>query len=279
MALAQVAGLAVRSWGEPSGGPTVLALHGLTSTSAVWDDLATRLGTHVVAPDLPGRGFSRHSPAAPGLRGLADAVTAAARELGEVVVVGHSMGAFLAPLVAHALTDRLLGVVLLDGGVAPEPSPLMHPLAVRALFSVQMARLHRTFPDVDAYSRVAEGNWAANRPDLHDAVRAWSESVLEPMAKGLRPNLSAQRIIGDAVDSLTRPPHLPLLAGLGKPVHLIAAAHGADDTKPAFLSGNAIAAGSRVVPHLTWERVEANHATMLFDPAAAAAVQNVLIRR
>jgi lipase len=280
--LTQVEGLAVRGWRERRPGtPVVLALHGLTSTSAVWSDLAGRLEAPVIAPDLPGRGFSKDSPARPGLSGLAAAVLRSADALGldDVVVVGHSMGAFLAPLVVHGLGERVRGVVLLDGGVSPDPSPLVRPLAVRALFGLQMARLQRTFPDVDSYSRAAEGNWSANRPELAGALRAWSESILQPGPKGLRPNLSARRIVGDAVDSLTRPPHLALLRNADVPVHLIAAAHGADDTKPAFLSENAIAAGSRVVPRVTWERVAANHATMLFDPAAAAAVQELLIRR
>ena len=279
MALAQVAGLAVRSWGPPSPeGPVVLALHGLTSTSAVWADLADRLDVPVVAPDLPGRGFSVASAAGPGLRGLAREVLRSVDELGlrRVVVVGHSLGAFLAPLVVAGLGERVVGTVLLDGGVAPEPSMLLRPLVVRGVFGVQTRRLVRDFADADAYTAVAEGAAAANRPDLHAAFRAWSQAVLRPSGQGVRPSLDAKRLVADAVDSLTREPHLAELATTGAPVHLVAAARGADDTKPAFLSGNAIAAGNRVVPHLTWERVEANHATMLFDPAAAAAVRELL---
>ncbi|WP_380161220.1 alpha/beta fold hydrolase [Kineococcus sp. R86509] len=279
MALAQVAGLAVRSWGDPApDGPVVLALHGLTSTSAVWADLAGRLDVPVVAPDLPGRGFSVAAAAGPGLAGLAREVVRSVDELGlrRVVVVGHSMGAFLAPLVVEGLGERVVATVLLDGGVAPEPSMLLKPLVVRGVFGVQTRRLVRDFPDVDTYTAVAEGAAAANRPDLQTGFRAWAEAVLRPSGQGFRPNLDARRLVADAVDSLTRAPHLGLLVAAGAPVHLVAAAHGADDTRPAFLSGNAIAAGNRVVPHLTWERVEANHATMLFDPAAAAAVRELL---
>jgi pimeloyl-ACP methyl ester carboxylesterase len=281
MVLAQVAGLAVRSWGHPQPDrPVVLALHGLTSTSAVWADLADRLDLPVLAPDLPGRGFSRYAAAAPGLRGLAREVLRVVDALGlqQVVVVGHSMGAFLAPPVVEGLGDRALATLLLDGGVPPEPSPLLNPVLVRALFTVQMARLVRDWPDVDRYTATAEGSTGAARPDLHAKFRAWSEAVLQPHGTGWRPNLDRRRIVADAVDSLTRPPHLPLLEPGRAPVHLIVAAHGADDAKPPFLSGNAIAAGRRVVPRLTWERVAANHATMLFDPAAAAAVVRLLSR-
>lgn len=279
MVLSQVAGLAVRRWGDVRpGAATVLALHGLTGTSAVWADLAARSDVPVVAPDLPGRGFSLHAGAAPGLAGLAQEVLRTVETLGlrRVVVVGHSMGAFLAPLVAAGLGERTAGVVLLDGGVAPDPSPLLNPVVVRTLFTVQLTRLLRTWPDVDSYTAVAEGDAAAHRPDLHDAMRSWSQAVLEPRAHGWRPNLSRRRVVADGVDSLTRPPHLARLERVRAPVHLVAAAQGADDTRAPFLSGNAIAAGSRVLPRLTWERVAANHATMLFDPAAAAAVGNCL---
>ena len=282
MPLIQLAGLAVRTWGEVEPEePTVVALHGLTSTSAVWDDLAARLpDVPVLAPDLPGRGGSVDVPAAAGLAGLAETVVRAvdAAGLRRVVVVGHSMGAFLAPLVAQRLGGLDEAVVLLDGGVPPERSLLLRPLLVRTLFSLQMRRVVRTWPDVDAYTRVAEGGAADHRPDLHAGFRAWSEAVLAPHGDGLRPRLDARRIVADAVDSLTRPAHLPELRDASAPVHLLAAARGADDGKPAFLTDAAVAAGQAFLPRLTWQRVDANHATLLFDPATAGVVDELLDR-
>lgn len=282
MLLTQVAGLGVRRWGElRPDQPVVLALHGLTSTSAVWADLAARLpDLAVVAPDLPGRGSSVAAPAAPGLPGLAAEVLRVADALGlrRVLVVGHSMGAFLAPLVLERLGDRAAAAVLLDGGVPPARSLLLRPVLVRTLFTVQLRRLVRSWPDVDTYTRTAEGGATARRPDLEAGVRAWSEAVLEPCDGGFRPRLDRRRVVADAVDSLTRPPHLDALQRAGVPVHLVTAAHGADDTRPVFLSEEAVAAGRRAVPRLTWERVEANHATMLFDPATATALRDLLGR-
>ena len=150
--------------------------------------------------------------------------------LRRLVVVGHSMGAFLAPLVVQRLGGRAVAVVLLDGGVPPERSVLLRPAVVRTVFTVQLRRLLRTWPDVDRYTRVAEGGAADHRPDLHAGFRAWSEAVLEPRAGGFRPRLDARRVVADGVDSLTRPAHLPGLRQAAAPVHLIAAARGADDT-------------------------------------------------
>ena len=281
MDLEQVAGLAVRRWGRVRPGePVVLALHGLTSTSAVWADLARRCDVPVLAPDLPGRGSSVSAAAGPGLPGLAREVRRVVDELDlrRVVVVGHSMGAFLAPLLVAGLEERAVGAVLLDGGVPPEPSWLLRAPVVRTLFTLQMRRLVRDWSDVDRFTAAAEGAAPADRPDLHAEFRSWSEAVLRPHRGRWRPALDPRRIVADAVDSLTGPPHWPSLRGTGVPVHLVAAAHGADDRRPAFLSDAAIAAGGRVVPRLTWERVEANHATMLVDPAVAAAVGRFLPR-
>ena len=138
-----------------------------------------------------------------------------------------------------------------------------------------MRRLVRDWTDVDRYTAVAEGRAAADRPDLHEGFRAWSEAVLRPSGAALRPALDPRRVVDDGVDSLSRPPHLPLLQRTSAPVSLVAAAHGADDARAPFLSDEAVASAVRLVPRLGWERVQANHATMLFDPAVAATVTRV----
>jgi lipase len=224
---------------RPGKGPIVLALHGMASTAEVWDDLQRRLvGRRIVAPNLPGRGPSREVAAGRGMQGLADAVVGLASgsdwaDAGGVLVVGHSMGAFLAPLVARRLVDdgiAVRGVLLLDGGPAPAPSLVLNPLVVRALFGVAALKM--------------------------------------------RSQLSF-RASSDAVDCLTRPTRLGLLTDLDMPVHLIAASHGAGPDKPEFLSDEAIFAGQRVLPGLTWERVDATHESMLEHPVIADAVQKM----
>src|SRR4051794_13479953 len=109
----EIAGLMCAEW-NPAGSPTILALHGLTSTSEVWRAFAESVPhARVIAPDLPGRGGSVHVKAREGLAGHAAAVVALADklDLDDVTVVGHSMGAFLTPLVAARLGRRVHKVV------------------------------------------------------------------------------------------------------------------------------------------------------------------------
>jgi lipase len=217
-------------------GPTVLALHGMTSTADVWTDLEARLGGHrIVAPNLPGRGPSRDVSAPPGLPGLSEAVIAAVKghDLGETVVIGHSMGAFLAPLVARSLTERgvpVKSVILLDGGPAPARSLMTRPVVVATLFGL---------------------------------AALWNRATL------------SMRASRDAIDCLARPTQLGLLADLDMPVHLIAATHGAGPGKPAFLSDQAIKAAQSVLPRLTWESLDATHESMLTHPVVAETVRRL----
>jgi pimeloyl-ACP methyl ester carboxylesterase len=87
--------------------------------------------------------------ARPGLLGLAESVVdaVAERDLGETVVVGHSMGAYLAPVVASSLAERgtpVRAVLLLDGGPAPAPSILTRPAVVAAVFGLAALRYRAT---------------------------------------------------------------------------------------------------------------------------------------
>ncbi|WP_448073675.1 alpha/beta fold hydrolase [Georgenia yuyongxinii] len=86
------------------GVPTVLAIHGITATHRAWDWVAPDLaGVRVVAPDLRGRGRSNGLPGPFGMARHADDVAALADQVGArgVVVTGHSMGGFVAVVLAH----------------------------------------------------------------------------------------------------------------------------------------------------------------------------------
>jgi lipase len=270
-----VAGLATADWGPATGSPVVLALHGLTSTSEVWSAMAGALpNMRVVAPDLPGRGGSTDVPTGPGLPGHAQAVLRLADELQlhDVIVVGHSMGAFLAPLVAAKLGDRARGVIMLDGGVAPARTLMLRRPFVRLLFGAATRRLGRRWSSVEKYADSTEGKAVANRPDLHQAMLAWSAYLLAGPPGNLRPRINRERLIDDAADSLSGPPTLGALARTTQPVHLIAATRGAHDNAAPFLTDAALEAGRSQLARLTIERADANHLTLLFDPSVPAAV-------
>ncbi len=105
-------------------GPVLLLLHGTAAATQSWRDLAPLLAAHftVVAPDLPGHGFT-DTPASSrmGLPGMAGAVRALLQglELQPVLVAGHSAGAAVALEMAVRGMIQPQGVVSLNGALLP----------------------------------------------------------------------------------------------------------------------------------------------------------------
>jgi Predicted hydrolases or acyltransferases (alpha/beta hydrolase superfamily) len=113
---------------QPAG--TVLCLHGLTRNGRDFDDLARRLSPHwrVIVPDQRGRGRSDYDPNPANYNPLvqtADMWTLLDRlEVQRAVVIGTSMGALMAVLMANQQPDRIAGLVLNDAGPEVDPAGL-----------------------------------------------------------------------------------------------------------------------------------------------------------
>ncbi|MET4095608.1 alpha/beta hydrolase [Arthrobacter sp. UYCu712] len=111
-------------WGpEDPHVPTILAVHGVTASHKAWPYLAEAMpGVRIIAPDLRGRGRSNALPAPYGMPSHAEDLAAvlAALAAGPVVVVGHSMGAFAAVVLANLFPERVRSLVLVDGGRSPD---------------------------------------------------------------------------------------------------------------------------------------------------------------
>lgn len=139
-------------------GPPLLLLHGTGAATHSWRDLAPLLARDftVVAPDLPGHGFT-DTPDGDGLslNGMAREVAALlqALEIEPAFAVGHSAGAAIALRMA---IDRGLapgGIVSLNGALQPFPGAGGHifPAIAQLLFLNPMAQ--QLFA------------WRASRPD------------------------------------------------------------------------------------------------------------------
>jgi pimeloyl-ACP methyl ester carboxylesterase len=103
----------MRVW-EAGRGEPLLAIHGLGGSGRYWAGLADRVGDRyrVFAPDLAGFGLSDKPPISYDRPLHLSDLDALMRDVGPVVVVGHSLGAVLAALWAsgHAATARGLAM-------------------------------------------------------------------------------------------------------------------------------------------------------------------------
>ncbi len=183
--------LAVRRWPAPAAAsaPPFLLLHGLASTSHIWDLVAPRLAraAQVVAYDQrghgrsskPGSGYGRERTAADALeviRGL---------RLGRPIVVGHSWGASVALEVASRWPRRVRGIVLLDGGFSRMRDRMDWPTARRVLAPPAFGGIHiETFL---AHARSALGDSLRVTPEIEAVLR----SLIHVDGRGrVRPRLS-----------------------------------------------------------------------------------------
>lgn len=269
-----VAGLDTTMWAGT--GPTVIALAGLTSTSAVWRPLAESMPeAHLVAPDLRGRGGSQQVAGATGLAAHARNVAAVVGELGltDVVLVGHSMGAYLAPVVAQQIPDQVSRLVLVDGGIRPALPFFMGPRLTRLTFRKQLRAADKAWPDVESFARHGKfDRMVAGRPDLREPVMSVLHAELDGGDGSLRPRIDVDRAADDAVDVFFGPALEPALDALRVPTWVFLAENQKWEGQRPFISEKAVAPWLRRQPQLSVTRLPGNHLTVLFAPEVRAAV-------
>lgn len=135
--------------------PVVVAVHGITSSHLAWPLLADALPhVRIIAPDLRGRGRSNALPGPYGMAAHAADIAAVmdALDVPQAVVVGHSMGAFVALVLADRHPERVGSLVLIDGGMPLLPPEGVGPEALaQAVLGPAADRLQMEFPDRETY--------------------------------------------------------------------------------------------------------------------------------
>lgn len=119
-------------------GPAILLLHGTGASTHSWRDLVTPLAERftVVAPDLPGHGFTAgRLPGGPSLPNIAAATSELLAALGiePALIVGHSAGAAIALELAQSMRVPVVG---LSPALMPFPglAARLFPALAKVLF-------------------------------------------------------------------------------------------------------------------------------------------------
>lgn len=272
--------LTVGEWGRGVGGPLLLAVHGITSSHLAWSVVGERLGVdhRLVAVDLRGRGGSRDLPGPYGMaRHAADLVAVIeAYGGGPAVVLGHSMGGFVAVELARSYPELVRRLVLVDGG-APLPAPpgldeTADEQTISALISATVGpafnRLTMTFPDRESYRRM----WR-DHPSFADWTPAMARYVdydLVGTAPELHPACRLEAAVRDARDQVAYPGIEP--AALPVPAVFLRAPRGMLDEpdRPLYPVGYA----AHWLPGTLEESVPGvNHYTIALGTTGAAAIE------
>jgi lipase len=272
--------LRVGEWGpgDPAA-PTVIAVHGITGSHMAWAWIAEAMPeVHLVAPDLRGRGRSAGLPGPSGMaRHAADLeAVIVALDLPRAMIMGHSMGAFVAVVAAHVYPDRFSEVLLIDGGL-----PLAIPAGVskddllEATLGPAIQRLSMTFPDREAYLQFWRKH-PAFASDWSQAVADFADYDLTGTEPQLRSSCSLEAVRQDSMDLYDGEAVLAALAGLTElpqPVTLMTAPRGLLDQTPGLYSPSEIERWRAALPAVTIREVpDVNHYTIVMGAAGARAI-------
>jgi lipase len=269
--------LRVGVWDAPTeAAPTVLLIHGVTASHLSWPFVAARLpDARVIAPDLRGRGRSNEVTGRAGLVVHARDLIAVLDTLGveRAVVVGHSMGAFVALVLGDLYPDRVSRVVLVDGGLPLDlPTGLSTDEIIKYVLGPTAERLAMRFASVDEYLDFWRAHPAFARdwtPEL-EAYLAYDLVGDEP---AFRPATGYATLEEDSIDQNTGTAILEALTHLRHPTVLLTAERGLLDQLPALYAADRIPALLSAYPRLEHVAVpDVNHYTIALSARGADAV-------
>jgi magnesium chelatase accessory protein len=139
-------------------GPALLLIHGTGASTHSWRALAPLLAQHftVVAPDLPGHGFTEQ-PGADGLSlpGMARALSELLQvlDVAPQLAIGHSAGAAIA---IRMVLDRQIapqGIVSLNGALRPFTGLARHVFSPLAKLLVSLPFVPKVFAEAASHGR------------------------------------------------------------------------------------------------------------------------------
>ncbi|MBD8874246.1 alpha/beta fold hydrolase [Rhodanobacter sp. DHB23] len=259
--------LAAQEWGDASA-PPLLALHGWLDNAGSFTALAPLLadGLRLIALDLPGHGHSDHLPAGAGYHYLdhvrAVLATLDALELPRCSLLGHSLGAGIASLVAAAAPARIERLHLIEG---------LGPLGDDGTHTLQRYRDALAAPPADgkALRLFRSIGQAASARAIASGLDA--ELALPIIERGLGETAggwqwrSDPRLVRPSAIRLAEAQIHALLAGIEAPTALLL-------SQPAtpYLPAAQMEARAACVPGIEVERMAGGHHLQLEHPQAVA---------
>ena len=276
---APVAGgtLAYGRAGAPAAGAEaiVLALHGIAGNRMAWRSVARAVESEaqveMIAPDLRGRADSAGLPGPYGIAAhVADVLALLDHvRIARAVLVGHSMGAYVAARVAAEHPERVAGLVLADGGIPVHDLDEESAAAARAMFiGSALARHAQTFVSIDAYL-----NYWRQHPAFSDA---WNDDVEAYVLHDLRGEPGAYRyvvnigaIVEDGEEVLSDRVNRFAIDRTHTPVRLLRAPRGAFNDENALIPEDDLRRFIAAHPGAEVEEIaQVNHYTLVMGDSA-----------
>jgi lipase len=267
----------------PGRGAPIVALHGLTASHVNFIGVAERLEGRrpVFALDLRGRGDSDKPGGPYGLAQHARDVAAAmkAMGLGPSVIVGHSMGAFIATALAAQNPELVAGLILIDGGyLLGVPADIDTAQVLDAVLAQRITQLRDVYPSRDAYRQF----WQA-KPHFPSADwNAWTEAFLNYEVEGeeprLQPKASEAAVRADVAESYQKQAIAERLQSVRVPTLLLRAARGFTPDQPQLIPDSALAEARALLPTLEEETIPGTtHYTIVLGERGASRIADLIV--
>lgn len=245
-------------------GPLLLLLHGLTANAHAFDGLlAAGLGDHfhILSVDLRGRGLSDQPATGYTMKEHAADIIALLdhRQVTQVVICGHSFGAFLGLYLAAHFPDRVEKLILMDAAVN------MHP-KTKEMLGPALARLGQQFASFDAYlDKVKQAPylrfWDEN-------MRSYYEADISTLPDGsVTPRSKPEHMMEAVLKGSLGEPWAELIKENNKPSILINAP-GIYTMDAALLPADLAMETVNMMHDCSYVAVPGNHQTMLYGEGA-----------
>jgi lipase len=225
-------------WRSGSGEDPAICLHGITAQHRTFNAAARYLASSrsLVGVDLRGRGDSEKPESGYGLEVHARDVIRVLDHLGleDAVIVGHSMGGFVALQTAVSFPSRVRALVLLDSGwprveAAPEEmseEQKQEAGAIEEGLERAFRRLDMTFESPEDYLNFWFPNQNLRLDDLPPDLADYYLYDLAQVEGGYSPKASRAAAEEDSSSVFSDAPTLEELRGVGCPVALVRASEG-----------------------------------------------------
>ena len=177
----------------------ILCVHGITANCRCWDVIAGELSpaNRVLAMDLRGRGLSEAPSAGYSMEHHCRDILSVLDDLGleRVVLMGHSLGAFISVVFGAEYPERVDRIILVDGGGKLSEDQMVK---VFAGIKPSLDRLGKTFPSFEAYLDLMKKapfikNWS-------QALETYYRYEIEEVSGGVRTNINPAHIEEERVN-------------------------------------------------------------------------------
>lgn len=251
-------------------GPVLLLAHGLTANAHAFDGLvAAGLNEHcrVIAVDLRGRGKSdapnqgyTMAETAKDIIDLMDKL-----QLDEVMMGGHSYGAFLSWYLAAYYPKRISKVIALDAAMK------MHPNTMQML-GPALGRLGKVFGSFEAYVQLVKT--APYLQFWEEAMTSYYQADVLTAADGSVATIPDVKHMTEAAQKVLAEPWADILKAVTQPV-LMCNAPGIYTMDAPLLPEENARETAALLQDVQFLKVDGNHQTMLYGAGATQIVDAI----